>query len=570
MKRRKTMKKSILAVSAALMSLCLCAQPMQMLSASCADTTAVADEVVELPLNNIAVDKMNVLSMLIAILGASPTYTHESDTEGYREINSGMFESYDLLTERIQETTTGKLREELLAEAAQNVILVNGKLCVKENGRSYYSFPTASGVELTNVTDDTFSATTKEASELYGKGTAHFVKEGGEWRISLYSFSDSENTLDELALSKVKDLNLILAIMGGSPLYTEPTDNEELLKIKDERFTTMYDFHTLIESVTGNELRQSLLIESEKCITDYKDALCVRKSERAYYSFPLGHGLKLLNKTDDTFTAETVEKDDLNGVGQVYFSRYGDNWYIDHYQFSNSEFSLENEANGKIDELNMIIAVLGASPACTQDSGTEGFAKITDPRFDTSEELLAAIDSITAGNLNETLHKEYIENVVDVKGELCVKQQGRSFFNFPLATGVTISDQTNESFTAKTNSASDLFGYGTAFFGKEDGKWYVVHYQYGDDQPSDVTFGDPNGDGKIDAKDASAILVEYSKMSTGGEGSLSDAQKSAANVNGDDKIDAKDASFILSYYAMASTATGDVPTMAEFMASKSE
>ena len=218
----------------------------------------------------------------------------------------------------------------------------------------------------------------------------------------------------------------------------------------------------------------------------------------------------------------------------------------------------------------MIFAVLGASPACTEDSGTEGFAKITDPRFDTSEELLAAIDSITAGNLNETLHKEYIENVVDVKGELCVKQQGRSFFSFPLATGVTISDQTNESFTAKTNSASDLFGYGTAFFGKEDGKWYVVHYQYGDDQPSDVTFGDPNGDGKIDAKDASTILVEYSKMSTGGEGSLSDAQKSAANVNGDDKIDAKDASFILSYYAMASTATGDVPTMAEFMASKSE
>ena len=85
-----------------------------------------------------------------------------------------------------------------------------------------------------------------------------------------------------------------------------------------------------------------------------------------------------------------------------------------------------------------------------------------------------------------------------------------------------------------------------------------------------MTFGDPNGDGKIDAKDASAILVEYSKMSTGGEGSLSDAQKSAANVNGDDKIDAKDASFILSYYSMASTATGEVSTMAEFMASESE
>jgi len=45
-------------------------------------------------------------------------------------------------------------------------------------------------------------------------------------------------------------------------------------------------------------------------------------------------------------------------------------------------------------------------------------------------------------------------------------------------------------------------------------------------------------------------------------------QRKAANVNGDDKIDAKDASAILAYYAMASTMEGDVPTMKEFMASK--
>ena len=76
--------------------------------------------------------------------------------------------------------------------------------------------------------------------------------------------------------------------------------------------------------------------------------------------------------------------------------------------------------------------------------------------------------------------------------------------------------------------------------------------------------GDLNSDGKIDAKDASMILVEYSRMSTGEESTLTDAQKSAANVNGDDKIDAKDASTILSYYAMASTATGDVPTLKKF------
>ncbi len=77
-----------------------------------------------------------------------------------------------------------------------------------------------------------------------------------------------------------------------------------------------------------------------------------------------------------------------------------------------------------------------------------------------------------------------------------------------------------------------------------------------------------NEDGKVDAKDASMVLVAYAKMSTGGEDGFTEKQRKAANVNGDDKIDAKDASFILSYYAMASTAEGDVPTMREFMALK--
>ena len=64
------------------------------------------------------------------------------------------------------------------------------------------------------------------------------------------------------------------------------------------------------------------------------------------------------------------------------------------------------------------------------------------------------------------------------------------------------------------------------------------------------------------------ILVYYSKMSTGGEGGFTEAQKNAANVNSDALIDAKDASYILAYYAAASTATGDIPSLAEYMAAK--
>ena len=67
------------------------------------------------------------------------------------------------------------------------------------------------------------------------------------------------------------------------------------------------------------------------------------------------------------------------------------------------------------------------------------------------------------------------------------------------------------------------------------------------------TLGDVNEDGKIDAKDASHVLIYYAASSTGVEGGLSESQKKAANVNGDKLIDAKDASRILVYYAAAST-----------------
>ena len=79
------------------------------------------------------------------------------------------------------------------------------------------------------------------------------------------------------------------------------------------------------------------------------------------------------------------------------------------------------------------------------------------------------------------------------------------------------------------------------------------------------TLGDVNEDGMIDAKDASLVLVEYSKASTGGNGEFTQAQKKASDVNSDGMTDAKDASLILSYYSYVSTNTGSALTLEEFL-----
>ena len=64
--------------------------------------------------------------------------------------------------------------------------------------------------------------------------------------------------------------------------------------------------------------------------------------------------------------------------------------------------------------------------------------------------------------------------------------------------------------------------------------------------------GDVNGDGTVDATDASAVLAAYASISSGHESPLYSYQESAADLNGDCLVDAIDASLILSYYACVS------------------
>ena len=125
------------------------------------------------------------------------------------------------------------------------------------------------------------------------------------------------------------------------------------------------------------------------------------------------------------------------------------------------------------------------------------------------------------------------------------------------ATTATGSAETSTSSTSQTTAASTTGEGGTTTT---------------ETTPTTQTLplGDPNGDGKVDAKDASFILVAYAKASTGGEDGLTDEQRAAADVNGDGRVDAKDASTVLAYYALISTATGEVPTLEEFARPKSK
>ena len=79
------------------------------------------------------------------------------------------------------------------------------------------------------------------------------------------------------------------------------------------------------------------------------------------------------------------------------------------------------------------------------------------------------------------------------------------------------------------------------------------------------SLGDVNGDNIIDGRDATDILTEYAKTSTGQKSKYSEEQKKAADVNNDVIIDGRDATNILTYYAKISV--GEKMTLEQFVKS---
>ena len=84
-------------------------------------------------------------------------------------------------------------------------------------------------------------------------------------------------------------------------------------------------------------------------------------------------------------------------------------------------------------------------------------------------------------------------------------------------------------------------------------------------QPETYESGDVDGNGIVDAVDASSVLAYYARISTNQDEGYTESQKKAADVNKDGQVNAVDASNILAYYAYASTAEGKVKTLAEFL-----
>ncbi|MBP5578113.1 MAG: hypothetical protein J6X56_01315 [Ruminococcus sp.] len=202
-------------------------------------------------------------------------------------------------------------------------------------------------------------------------------------------------------------------------------------------------------------------------------------------------------------------------------------------------------------------------------SGTENLAY--------NERLLADNGYYVTGNINGKDHyfKEFDYDVEldDPKAVILEKklsgepQNGGGYFFYPSVKIKIPDDSTvgNHECKITVKKAVDLNG--NDVMDKLRSKTLFYYYTVTGNESSNPSAdksskGDANGDGKINAVDASDILSIYTRISTGGA-KLTDAEKACCDVNSDGTVNAIDASYVLSFYAYSQT--GGTDTFVNYM-----
>ena len=157
---------------------------------------------IRISLEDVAAEKMNILTFLMKSLsgGAVDLATNANETM------TADGQTYALVTdERFAINSLGKAAfERLLEETVTGAEYTRWKGILDEsfrvsepdgssyiltsNAHGYQSFETGSGVTITDQTDTSFTATTKDANQIDGRGVAHFVFDGINWTIESYEF----------------------------------------------------------------------------------------------------------------------------------------------------------------------------------------------------------------------------------------------------------------------------------------------------------------------------------------------------------------------------------------------
>ena len=154
-------------------------------------------------------------------------------------------------------------------------------------------------------------------------------------------------SLADLAAEKMNNLTFLMQSMsgGGGDLETDPdrtmtVDNRTYTLVTDERFMISSlgkaAFERLLEeTLSGNEYTEwKAMLEDSFLVSEPDGQTYVLTSEaHGYQTFETGSGVTVTEQTETSFTAATVDGNQLDGRGTAHFVFDGKNWTIESFEF---------------------------------------------------------------------------------------------------------------------------------------------------------------------------------------------------------------------------------------------
>lgn len=144
-------------------------------------------------LEQVAIKKMDALTKLNGYMSGKIDYDEndivkdENGEDLIRVVETGINSIADIES-LVNDTCAGEMKDDFLKSVNSTFVEKDGKLYFYHTARGFYIFPTAGGVKVSDVTENSFTAETVDSSDLDGRGKAKFVKDGDNWLIETSSF----------------------------------------------------------------------------------------------------------------------------------------------------------------------------------------------------------------------------------------------------------------------------------------------------------------------------------------------------------------------------------------------
>ena len=155
---------------------------------------------VRISIEDVAISKMDNMTYMMAILsGARNPQVSERNTliigdDRYELLEDPKLNAIDsdsriAFEKLLEQTTADALRTEWQETFEECLLEQDGKIYIRTSGpQEYHIFETNGGVIVTDQTETSFTATTKNSNQMEGCGSVHFVFDDTDWKMDSFVF----------------------------------------------------------------------------------------------------------------------------------------------------------------------------------------------------------------------------------------------------------------------------------------------------------------------------------------------------------------------------------------------